>query len=392
MERKNKKTKSVGNGEGSLYYSEKLQAWIFQYVVNGSRKTMKQKKNEKVKDFKARVTKVKNEVNTGAYIEKDDTSLLSILQSHIEQKFQDGITEETSYARDLETLSQIKICCKNFINKPIQKITVADIETSKSKIRDYSKSCIDKIWRLLKKGFKIAYSRRKILYNIMEDETLTKPISKKATLKVKSLSVSEENKLINILNNDNNGNAQYKRIILLQLYTGARIGEILAITNDNIDVKHSTLTICKTLTKTKDKKTILGKHTKTYNKITNVDKGTRTFPMIPKVNDIIVNQQKSKITNIYNLLFWDYTDNTFIKYYEINAYLRRLNKKYKICDFSLSTHNLRHTFITRCQENDVKLPVIQSLVGHVEGSNITTDVYTDVSIEFMSKELNKISQ
>ena len=48
MERKNKKTKSVGNGEGSLYFSESQQCWIFQYVVNGYRKTMKQKKNEKV--------------------------------------------------------------------------------------------------------------------------------------------------------------------------------------------------------------------------------------------------------------------------------------------------------------------------------------------------------
>ena len=57
MERKNKKTKSVGNGEGSLYYSEKLKCWIFQYYdTNGKRQTMKQKKKESTKDFKARVT------------------------------------------------------------------------------------------------------------------------------------------------------------------------------------------------------------------------------------------------------------------------------------------------------------------------------------------------
>ncbi len=46
-------------------------------------------------------------------------------------------------------------------------------------MRKYSNSTIDKIWISLKKGFKIAYARRKIPYNIMEDETLTKPISKK---------------------------------------------------------------------------------------------------------------------------------------------------------------------------------------------------------------------
>ena len=70
MERKNQKTKSVGNGEGSLYYSEKLKCWIFQYVYNGKRKTLKQKKNETVKDFKARVTKLKNDINIGSFINK----------------------------------------------------------------------------------------------------------------------------------------------------------------------------------------------------------------------------------------------------------------------------------------------------------------------------------
>lgn len=72
------------------------------------------------------------------------------------------MTEEVSYKREFETLEQIKNCCSSFINKPIQKVTVENIESSKSKIREYSKSCIDKIWRLLNKGFKITYSRRKI--------------------------------------------------------------------------------------------------------------------------------------------------------------------------------------------------------------------------------------
>lgn len=52
---------------------------------------------------------------------------------------------------------------------------------------------------------------------------------------------------------------------------------------------------------------------------------------------------------------------------------------------------LRHTFITRCQENGVPLVVIQALVGHVEGSSITNDTYTSVSIDFMQKELEKVN-
>ena len=71
MERKNKKTRQVGNGEGTLYYSDTLKCWMFQYYDTlGKRQTMKQRKKESTKDFKARVTEIKNSLNTGDYIRK----------------------------------------------------------------------------------------------------------------------------------------------------------------------------------------------------------------------------------------------------------------------------------------------------------------------------------
>ena len=123
MERKNKKTKQVGNGEGTLYKSETLNCWIFQYYdTSGKRQTMKQRKNESTKDFKARVTEVKNSLNSGTYIEKNNDTFISILETHIEQKHIDGITSDRSYCRELATINEIKKTCENFINKPIQKI------------------------------------------------------------------------------------------------------------------------------------------------------------------------------------------------------------------------------------------------------------------------------
>jgi len=93
---------------------------------------------------------------------------------------------------------------------------------------------------------------------------------------------------------------------------------------------------------------------------------------------------------MYNLLFWDYEYNTFISYHEINAWLRRLNEKYKITPKNLSSHVLRHTRITRMREAGIDIKVIQYLVGHVEGSSITNDVYTSISDDFIEKELKKI--
>lgn len=380
--------KVKGNGEGTIYKSGKTGLYVGQYTANGKRHTVYQRKNEKIGDFKKRFNDILSSINQGTYIEKSNETLLEILEHYIQQKFDDGITRGVSYKRELETLEQIKKSCNNFIEKSIQNITVEDIEKSKNAIREYSKNCIDKIWRLLNKGFKIAYSRRKINYNIMEDETLTKPISKKAVIPVQALSTQEECLFVATL--ASNKNIQYKNILLLQLYTGARIGEILALSKDNINLKENTLTICRTLTKDKNGKIILGEHTKTFDKKTGIDKGKRTFPMTVKVRNIVNEILSNKITNIHNLLFWDYRQDYFIKPYELNAFLYRINKSNKICNFNLSTHNLRHTFITRCQEQGMPLVVIQSLVGHVEGSSITNDVYTSVSLEFMKQEIKKI--
>lgn len=386
--RTNQRTKSVGNGEMEPYWSEALQCWVWQYYdKQGKRQTLKQRKNETKKQYWARYIEIKQSLNNGTYISKSADTIYSIAKNYIKQKHLDGFTSARSYKRETETLAQLEKCCNNFCNKPIQKVIVSEIENSKEAMRKYSNNTISKIWALLFKTFKIAYSRRIITYNIMEDETLTKPISKIKPKKVEALTNKEEKHLEKVLLSNNH---IYNIILLLQLYTGMRIGEVLALSRDCIDLKNNTLTVYRTITRDSNDKVILGEHTKTYNKKTGIDRGKRTFPMSPKVYQLIKPLIECSLTNINNLIFWDYKRNTFITDGEINSYLDRLNNKEKITN-ELHTHRLRHTFITRCQENGMSLIIIQSLVGHVKGSSITNDVYTSVSLDFMKQELEKIS-
>ena len=98
MERKNRKAKSRGNGEGSLYFSETLQKWVAQYTEpSGKRKTLTQKKNEKVGDFKKRFTQIMNDINTNNYIENTNTSLYNILNDYVENKHNTGIISDRTY-------------------------------------------------------------------------------------------------------------------------------------------------------------------------------------------------------------------------------------------------------------------------------------------------------
>ena len=183
---------------------------------------------------------------------------------------------------------------------------------------------------------------------------------------------------------------KYRNIAKLQLNTGMRIGEVLARSKSDVNLKSNKLFIHNTLTVDKQGNTIIGKHTKTYDRKTGIDHGKRKIKMSSDTREIIIEELNKKITNIHNLLFWDYENNTFISYNEINSWLKRLNEKYEIADMELSTHVLRHTRITRMREVGVDMKVIQYEVGHVEGSEETDDTYTTLFDEFIEQELKKI--
>lgn len=389
MERRNKKTKSVGNGEGTLYYSETLKRWVFQYYdTSGKRQTMKQWKTETTRDFKARVTEAKNSLNNGTYIGKSNDTLYSIIKQHIQQKLDDGIISEISYKRNLETLAQLEFCCSEFIHKSVQKVDVPDVEKSKKLMREtYSQSCINKMWMLLIKGFQLAYSRRKIQFNIMNDENLKKPLSNKDTKKVYPLTQKEREKLQSVLDNEER-NHPYRNIVMLEWLTAMRIGEVLARSRNDLDKNITKLHIHNTLTKDKNGKIIINKHTKTYNKRTGIDEGERYFPLSKEEKEIINEQLSLKVTNIHYLLFWDYEKNTFISGSEINSWLDRINKKYKISDKKIHNHRLRHDRMTQWKEAGVDRDAIKYFAGHTEDSSVT-DEYIDVSQEYAFEELKK---
>ena len=386
------KVKEKGNGQGTLYKSNKTGLYIGQYVYEGKRKSVYQKKNEKIGDFKKRFGDILTSINRGEYIAESSLSLYQILSNYIEDKYINGITSDRTYLRNKETLKQLQNCCKDFINKPIQKVTIENIKKSLPNLRQlkitssktnevieksYCQSTIDKIYSLLFKGFKIATLERIIQYNIMDNDTIKKPKSLKETMPVEALTFDEEKNLINVLQNNDH---KYNNIILVALFSGMRIGEVLALTKDDINLKENTININKTLTRDKSDKVILGKTTKT-------NTGKRTIYINAQLKNVLNNIAKKNIANIYNLLFFDYDKNKFITPNEINCYLQRLNKKYNICNH-IHTHMLRHTYATRCIEAGMSAKVLQKNLGHAR-VQITLDTYTSVFEKFNIEENQK---
>ena len=79
--------KIKGNGEGTLYKSAKTGLYVGQYVVNGKRKSVYQKKNEKIGDFKKRFNDVLSSIHTGTYIEKSNETLYNICNNRYHKHY-----------------------------------------------------------------------------------------------------------------------------------------------------------------------------------------------------------------------------------------------------------------------------------------------------------------
>lgn len=267
----------------------------------------------------------------------------------------------------------------------------------------YSNEVIGKIWGMLRVVFRIACSpsRKILIYNIMEDVTLKKPISDKPSKKVKPLSRAEAKRLNHVLDNEER-NHKYRNIVKMHLISGMRIGETVARSENDYDEENQTFNIWNALTQDENYKVIWSEHTKTYNKKTGIDEGQRFLPLdnpiFSEIADIVKEEKAKKvksINNIHNVLFWDYEKDSFVTPSEINSWLNRLEAKYHILDKddeeNLTTHRMRHYAITYWMELGIPMNVIQYLAGHTEGSDITSDVYIDISLDFVKKLLSKVS-
>ena len=310
---------------------------------------------------------------------KDSITIPEILDAQFDLENALNIISVNSYRTKKDSLNIIK---KSFLNDiPILQIEKNDIYSFLISITKYSNSVIEKVSMQLKLAFRLAKEENIIESNIFETSKIIIPKSIKENKIVHAFSYKDQKKLIYILNNDyhpkNNSN-NYRIQILLSLFTGMRMGEINALTIDDIDFKNNIIHIRKTITRDYDYNAVLGKTTKTKT-------STRDITMTDNVKELMHQAIKMKKRNKYGLIFYNYKNDSPISTQQVNSSFNRLCKKHGLKSYG--QHMLRHTFATRCLEMGIPPRVLQDWMGH-KNISITLNTYADVLSKLNNDSVN----
>lgn len=297
-----------------------------------------------------------------------DITIPELLRRKYEEDYAMNFVGEQGYARNLGGVALLER--SGFGKMPIVDITEMQIKAFLRSMTKYSDSVIKKTYQQLTAAFKVAVEKGVVERNPMDASDIRRPKSSKKPKDVRGLTQEEQARFLEALRDfkvPRNRN-EYKLQLLIELYSGMRMGEINALKPENIDFENGLIHVRSTVSRGLEYRVFIKECAKT-------DAGVRDIPINKALEPVLQEAMERKRRNPLGLVFYDHLKNDLITTSQVNCFFHRICKKAGIS--VRGQHALRHTFATRCIEADVPPVVLKKWLGHKD-IHMTLDIYADV--------------
>lgn len=252
----------------------------------------------------------------------------------------------------------------------LQSITHSQLQRYFNNKTNYAKATLQKIKNLLNKAFKSAIKNNFIRTNPMDGIII--PKAAKEAKEIKILTTEEQLSYIEASKSEPNG-----LFLRLALYTGMRLGEVLALKWECVDLEQGTITIKESLKRSRVYSDDGSFTVEDVVKEPKTKKGIRLIyipdilieelKLIQKDKGLVFNTNESTVNHMHDRIC------TAAK---INPSTVIKNDK-QTTTYGVGIHALRHTLATRLLENNVNIKYVSDILGH---KNITTtyNIYSHV--------------
>lgn len=299
---------------------------------------------------------------------KPASSIVDIARQKLENDYVKNYCNEPGYDRHLHT---IKIVEKGSIGTiPIRDVTEEMLYDYLESVTTYSQTVLRKIFAIIASAFDMAYDKKVIKSNFIVTKQIKCPKSQKKEKAVRGMTEEEQKRFVEALEAHKvpYGRNTYKIQLLLELYTGMRMGEINALRPECINFKKGYIHVDATIARGINSRSYFKRHPKT-------DSSIRDVPISEKAEMLLIQALDEMIDNPLGLIFYDHNKEDVVSTYQTDSFFGRICQKAKVP--LTGQHALRHTFATRSIEAGVPAIVLQRWLGHTN-IHITLDRYTDV--------------
>lgn len=395
-EGKKRKPRSKANGEGTIYTTTKNGKLYYKATltigVNDEGKLIRKsfcsyKKQEVIN----RMAEYKTQLNNGLISSDDKITLEQWFHTWLFE-FRINELKDTSFER-YEGIFRNYIKGSIIGKKKLSDIRTAHIQSYYNTLAEQGKSTntIKTLNKTLKTCLNDALKQGYIVKNYCSLVTMPKSDIKEKDHDITFFTPEEQQRFIATLNKNRN-----RMLFILALGSGLRLGELMALKWDNVDMVNNTLSVTHAISRISK----VGKDgSRTWSVLEHDPKTKSSIRTIPLPINIVKELKKHKAKQDKEILKNGelYQKNNLVFCTELGGYLdtRNLTRSYaralaKAGIEHKKFHSMRHTYATRLFENDVPIKTVQSLMGH---NDITTtmNIYTHVTPEKMTDEVQKLN-